>query len=141
MPLERSVLGRPWERLRRRRVPFVQQLSAVECGAACLTMVLRYHGCKAPVAEVRDVCGVGRDGVTALSLLRAARSYGLEAKGFSVALEKLPGFATPAILHWRFNHFVVLERCTAKGVVIVDPAAGRRHLSLPCQTHGSGRKK
>jgi len=106
-------------------------MEVAECGAACLAMVLAYHGHHAPLPEVRVACGVSRDGANALAVVRAARQYGMEAKG-----AKLPGLAglaelqLPAILPWDFNHFVVLERISAKRAWIVDPASGRRSLGL-----------
>ena len=120
-------------RLRHRnlaRVPYVQQLEAVECGAACLAMVLGYHGHHAPLPEVREACAVSRDGVNALAILRAAENYGLAAGGYSVDIDRLAGIALPAILHWEFSHFVVLERLDRRGGGwIVDPAQGRLRVN------------
>ncbi|HJW33515.1 MAG TPA: peptidase domain-containing ABC transporter [Holophagaceae bacterium] len=119
------------DRLRpRRKAPFIPQMEAVECGAASLAMVLGYHGHHAPLVEVRHACGVSRDGASALALLRAARGFGLEAEAVKVELEHLDDLPVPAILHWDFNHFLVLERLTAKGAVLVDPALGRRKVDL-----------
>jgi len=70
--------------LDRRRVPPLRQLNDVECGAACLAMILNYHGRNTGVAECRESCGVGRDGVSAQSIASAARSYGLRVKAFSL---------------------------------------------------------
>lgn len=112
----------------RRRVPVLRQMTAYECGAACLAMVLAYHGRHRRVAEIADVAGVGRDGLTALALVAAAREEGLTARAFSVEPDQLAHVPTPAILHWGFAHFVVLERWTPGWVEIVDPAGGRRRL-------------
>ena len=111
------------------RVPFVPQMEAVECGAACLAMVLGAHGRHRPLVELRQACGVSRDGANALALLRAAREEGLEAEAVRVEAEHLGDLPVPAILHWNFNHFLVLERVTASGAVVVDPALGRRKVS------------
>lgn len=116
-------------RLFPKRVPYLPQMEAVECGAASLAMILAYHGHHAPLVEVRQACAVGRDGTSAEGILRAARAYHLEAEAVQVALEHLHDLPVPAILHWGFNHFVVLERLTSRGAILVDPADGRRHAS------------
>jgi len=113
-----------------RHVPFVPQMEATECGAACVAMVLAYHGHHAALAEVREACGVSRDGADALSMVRAARAYGLDAAGVKVELDQLRDLPLPAILHWDFDHFVVLEGVTSRQMTIVDPTFGRRHLPL-----------
>lgn len=115
---------------RNRRVPFIPQMEAVECGAASLAMILGYHGHHAPLVEVRQACGVSRDGVNALAILTAARSWGLEAEAVRLELEHLDDLVLPAILHWGFNHFLVLERLRGKRALIVDPAGGRRWVGF-----------
>lgn len=113
-----------------RSVPYVPQMEAVECGAAALTMILGYWGHHAPLPEVREACKVSRDGANASNLLQAARAYGLEAEAVKVEVEHLRDLPLPAILHWEFKHFVVLEHLGAKGVSLVDPSVGRRFVSL-----------
>jgi HlyB family type I secretion system ABC transporter len=115
--------------LRHRRVPVLLQLSAVECGAACLAMILNFHGRKTRVSECRESCGVGRDGLTAEVIARAGRRFGLRVKGYSLEPSQLRNVQLPAILHWNFNHFVVLESWSERKAVLVDPAMGRRRLS------------
>jgi ATP-binding cassette, subfamily B, bacterial len=117
-------------RLRRRRVRFVPQIETTECGAASLSMILAYHGHNAPLSEVRQACGITRSGADALSIVRAARAYGLTAQGMRVEMDHLPQLAVPAILHWDFDHFLVLERVTATHAILVDPASGRRVMTL-----------
>lgn len=114
----------------RRRVRFVPQIEVTECGAACLSMILAQHGHHAPLAEVRQACGISRDGADALAIARAARKYGLSVQGVRVEMEQLSQLTLPAILHWDFDHFLVLERVTATHAVLVDPAIGRRTIRL-----------
>ncbi len=113
------------------RVPVVMQLEALECGAASLTMILAYYGKWAPLEQVRADCGVSRDGSNAKNILRAARSYGLEAKGFRCEpqwLKKNGSF--PCIVHWNFNHFVVLCGFKGERAVLNDPAKGHYTVSM-----------
>jgi ATP-binding cassette subfamily B protein len=116
-------------RLFRKRVPVKLQMDATECGAASLAMILSYFGYETPVRECRARCGIGRDGVTADVLVRAARSYGLAVRALSFTDNDLTGLQLPAIAHWNFSHFVVIERCSPGRIDIVDPACGRVRLS------------
>ncbi|GCE09595.1 peptidase domain-containing ABC transporter [Dictyobacter aurantiacus] len=113
-----------------RRVPEMRQMSEVECGAACLAMILNYHGCVTTVSEVQERCGVGRDGLSALTILTSAHQYGLRSR--PVAIKDIENFrfvTLPAIVHWEFNHFIVVERWSDRHVDVVDPAVGRRRLT------------
>ncbi|EFH13418.1 NHLP family bacteriocin export ABC transporter peptidase/permease/ATPase subunit [Teichococcus cervicalis] len=113
----------------RRRAPSILQLEAVECGAACLAMVLAAHGRWVPLAELRVACGVSRDGSKAGNIVRAARRFGLEAKGFRHELAALKALPKPAILFVNLNHFVVLEGFARGRAWINDPAGGRRAMT------------
>jgi ATP-binding cassette subfamily B protein len=108
-----------------RQVPYVPQLASGDCAAACLSMVLRHFGCNLALAEVRRACGAGRDGTTLEALARSAERLGLAAKLVKAPAAALPALAPPAILHWQFNHFVVLERASARRAVVLDPGRGR----------------
>ena len=108
------------------KVPQIMQMEALECGAACLTMVLAYYGKWVPLEKVRADCGVSRDGSKASNILKAARSYGLTAKGMTFSTEALRKKATfPCIVFWNFNHFVVLDGFKGKYAIINDPARGQ----------------
>lgn len=114
----------------RRRIPYVQQLEAADCGAACLSMVLGYHGRHVRLDDVREAMGVSQSGADALSILRAAELYGMRGRGVKLDIEGLVFLAPGSILHWGFNHFVVFESVSSRGVTIVDPAAGRRLVTM-----------
>lgn len=115
---------------RRRRVPYVQQMQWTDCGAACVAMVLGYLGKPVKLDEVREVAGVDRDGVSMLSILRAGEWFGLRGRGLKLDIDSVQYLPTGTILHWDFNHFVVLERFSKRGVNIVDPAHGRRFIPI-----------
>lgn len=110
----------------RQRVPTVLQMEAAECGAACLAMMLASFGRWEPLEVLRVECGVSRDGANARSIAEAARRYGLEANGFSIGLDKLAHEPAPVIAYWSFSHFVVVEGASRRGLLINDPAGGRR---------------
>ena len=129
-------LRRIFARLRPRRVPVLVQMSAVECGAACLAMILSYFGRKTTVSEVRNRCQIGRDGLSALDLVKAARSYGLRVRADSLQEDDLRLVTVPAIVHWEFNHFLIVERISDHWVEVVDPAVGRRRLTLEAFWNG-----
>lgn len=116
---------------RRRKVPLVQQTTASDCGAACLAMVLGYFGKRLQLDDIRAATGFGREGVDALRLLKGGRWFGLRGRGLKIQnLDDLKFLAPASILHWDFNHFVVFERWTPKGLHVVDPAFGRRFVDL-----------
>ena len=109
-----------------RGIPCIRQMEDADCGAACLAMVLGYFGKRVDLSELRDMTGADRDGVTALSIVNAARAYGLRARGVKADIGDLRHLPRGSILHWEFSHFVVFERTTRGGIRIVDPAHGRR---------------
>lgn len=113
------------------KVPFIMQMEALECGAACLAMVLAYYRKWVPLEQVRRDCGVSRDGSNGKSILIAARSYGLIAKGYRYEPDYLRDNGTfPCIAHWEFNHFVVVNGFRKDRVWINDPARGTYSVSM-----------
>jgi len=111
------------------RVPYIQQLEAADCGAACLAMVTAYHGRAVTLEQARAVAGVNR-GTDALGIIRGAEQLGLRGRGVRLEIDDLRYLPPASILHWDFNHFVVLDRVRRRTVDIIDPAFGRRTIPI-----------
>ena len=113
------------------RVPMIMQMEALECGAACLAMILAYYRKWIPLEQVRVDCGVSRDGSNMKNVYLAAQHYGLEVHGYRMELDTLRESATyPCIIHWDFNHFVVLNGFRGNKAVLNDPARGLVQVSM-----------
>lgn len=113
------------------KVPVIMQMETLECGAACLAMILAYYDKWIPLEQVRSDCGVSRDGSNAKNMILAARRYGLKATGYRSEPESLKEDGVfPCIIHWNFNHFVVLNGFKKNKAVLNDPARGTVEVSM-----------
>ena len=127
-----------WERIlnfltkkNRVKVPTILQMEATECGAASLSMILAHYKLWLPLEKLRQECGVNRDGSKASCVIRAARNRGCKANGYKWNVDRLIEVgAYPLIIHWEFNHFVVLEGIKGDTAYLNDPAMGRRTVPL-----------
>jgi ATP-binding cassette subfamily B protein len=114
---------------RRGRVPFIQQIDEMDCGAACLAMVTRAFGRRVSLARIRQLVNTGLDGSSLRSICRAGEELGLAARSVKSSVGHLDRMPLPAIVHWDEYHWLVLERVGRKHVHVVDPALGKRRLT------------
>lgn len=110
--------------MKRHRTPTVLQMEAAECGAAALAMILGYHGLTVPLERLRIECGVSRDGTKASNVVKVARKYGLDARGYTKDVAGVQAMTLPCVVFWNFNHFLVVEGFDRDVVFINDPASG-----------------
>jgi ATP-binding cassette subfamily B protein RaxB len=109
-------------------LPLILQTEATECGLTCLAMVAGYHGYRTDLASLRRRFAVSLKGATLVNLIQVAGQLGLGTRPLKLDLDHMGKLKCPCILHWNFNHFVVLKEVNAKTVTIHDPAFGVRSL-------------
>ena len=112
-----------------KRVPVVLQSEAAECGLACIAMVAAYHGHETTLRHLRRKFDTSLRGVTLKRLIEISDKLGFSSRALQVSLDQIDLLPCPAIIHWRHDHFVVMEKVNAKGVTIIDPSAGRLNVS------------
>ena len=115
---------------RRTRVPHVAQYSQSECGLCCAAMVLGHHGRRGVEHRLRADVDTGRDGLSLAAVAALLREHGMEVDTFQATVRGLRRLDLPVIVYWQDRHLVVLERLDDRGATVVDPAVGRRRLSL-----------
>ena len=113
---------------KKKRTPNKLQLEHTECGAVALNIILEFYGKYVSTELIRKDCIVGRDGSKASNIIKAAKKYGFTSEGYSLRLRDLKDVKLPAIIHWDFNHFVVLEHFNDQNFYINDPAIG--HIKI-----------
>jgi ATP-binding cassette, subfamily B, bacterial CvaB/MchF/RaxB len=121
-----SLLDFGW----RPRLPVILQSEVAECGMACLAMILNFHGHRIDLDTLRRRYAISLKGSTLHDLTEIAGSVGFATRALRLELTDLAKLRTPCILHWSFNHFVVLARVHGKSITIHDPARGHRRISL-----------
>ena len=115
-------------RRRRRKVPQVWQIDEMDCGAACLAMICRYHGRAVSLARIRQLVHTSLDGTSLRALVHAASELGLAARSVKASAANVDRMPLPAIVHWEGNHWIVLADISAKGARVVDPGFGARFI-------------
>ena len=111
-----------------KKTPLILQMEANECGAASLAIILAYYKKYVPLEILREKCDINRNGSKASNIIKAARSCGCKAAGYKKDIDELKSIDKPVIVFWNFQHFIVIEGFTKKGIYINDPAEGRRKI-------------
>lgn len=114
----------------RGHLPVIHQTEAAECGLACLAMVASYYGHRIDLNTLRRRHPVSLKGVTLRGLMQVASQMHFACRALRFELDHLRQLHLPAIAHWDMNHFVVVKSATKRGIVINDPAAGQRYLTI-----------
>ncbi|GAA0901621.1 peptidase domain-containing ABC transporter [Rothia nasimurium] len=115
---------------RTRRITPLPQIAAGDCGVACLAMILQAHGSAIDIHRLRGAFDASINGISLKKIIQVASQYRLSSRAVRAEPEGLKGLRLPAMLHWNFNHYVVLESIGKQGAIIIDPASGRRRIAL-----------
>jgi subfamily B ATP-binding cassette protein HlyB/CyaB len=129
LPAPSEANNETYEPHRARKYPSLLQVSETDCGAACLSMILRFYGKHVSVNKLRDLAGVSRDGSSLYGIAEAAECLGFESRGLKTSYERLAQLELPAVAHWQGFHFVVVYEATRDRVTLADPAIGLRKIS------------
>ena len=121
---EQATRRRDRRRSRPLRYPWVRQHDETDCGAASLAMIARYHGKRLPIAHLRDLANVGREGASLFGVATAAEKVGFATRALRTDYHQLARLELPAIVHWAGYHYIVLYEVSEKRVVVGDPAIG-----------------
>lgn len=116
--------------LRKRKVPFIEQMQQSECGLCCLAMILSYYSYEVGLPELRRKADGGRNGTNLLTLKKLAIEYNLTSTGKMVPLELLSSIQLPAILFWNKKHYIILEKIDSEAAIIIDPEIGRLKIKI-----------
>ena len=111
--------------------PHFSQYDSIDCGPSCLQIITAHYGRKYPLGLLRNLCNVGREGVSVLGITTGAEKLGLSTTAIKISFETLQKNATlPCIVHWQQNHFLVVYRITEKYVFLSDPGSSKQKISL-----------
>ncbi|MBD1390033.1 peptidase domain-containing ABC transporter [Neiella sp. HB171785] len=113
-----------------RTLPLIQQTEVSECGLACVAMIAGYYGREESLSSLRKRSGGAQRGLNLQQLIQLASDLGLSGRALQLDMDHLKKLQTPCVLHWDMNHFVVLKKVTRDAIVIHDPAAGERRLTM-----------
>lgn len=104
----------------------------MQCGAACLCMIANHFGLRCSIRWIEQYCHVTNVGVSLKGMMDAADIIGMASEPKFIPVAELRRVATPCVLHWNQNHFVVLYKVSNKGnyFYIADPGKGKYKLSL-----------
>ena len=112
------------------RIPTILQRDIVECAAASLAMIFGYWGKNFSLDQLCAETNTSPDGCNAGEIMRTAKRFGMDCRGFRKEPEQLPGMPMPCIIHWDFNHFLVLEEIEDGIAYLNDPASGHKEITM-----------
>src|SRR5437899_9282993 len=123
-------IGEQLHELSNNKLPVILQTEATECGLICVSMIASFYGLEIDVRLLRQKFPVSLKGATLSHLIKVAERLGMATRAIKVEIEEFQQIKLPCILHWNFNHFVVLKEIKNLIFTIHDPARGVRKISL-----------